>query len=127
MIEAVSTSIPWQTDFSDGIHRALGDTTTDKGGGGGGFRPHDLLEAALACCVNMTIRMYAGHHAIALQGVHTKVSLDRSQPGQALFRYWVELEGELTAQDRERLLRAAQACPVRRTLSGGIDFACETA
>lgn len=50
MIETESRSEPYATRFSDGVQEALADTTADKGGGGAGFRPHDLLEAALATC-----------------------------------------------------------------------------
>jgi len=64
MICATSESIPFQTRFSDGEHEGLADTTADKGGGNSGFRPHDLLAAAVASCINMTVRMYAERHAI---------------------------------------------------------------
>ena len=42
---------------------ASSDNTPDKGGKGAGFRPHELLEAALACCMNMSVRMYAESHS----------------------------------------------------------------
>lgn len=53
-------------------------TTPDKGGGNQGFRPHELLEAALATCMNIHLRMYAANHGIELGEVTTKVTLDRS-------------------------------------------------
>jgi putative redox protein len=122
MIAATGGPARYRTRFSNGTSEAAADTTADKGGSGDGFRPHELLEAALATCVNMTVRMYAAKHAIALAGVTTRVSLDRSDPAQAVFRYEVELEGALTPADREKLLDAARACPVRRTLSRQIRF-----
>lgn len=45
------------------------DTTPDKKGANHGFRPHELLEAASASCMNMTFRMYAEIHAIPLAGM----------------------------------------------------------
>jgi putative redox protein len=122
MICATSESTPYQTRFSDGEHQGISDTTADKGGQHSGFRPHDLLEAALATCVNMTVRMYADNHAIPLRSVTTKVSIDRTLPDEAVFRYEVDLDGELTPVQKDKLLRAANACPVRRTLSKGIRF-----
>ncbi len=122
MIVSTSKAPPYKTMFSDGVHEAISDTTLDKGGGNSGFRPHDLLEAALASCVNMTVRMYADSRSMALAGVKTKVNLDRSDPQAAVFRYEIELDGDLTESDREKLLRAAAACPVRRTLSKEIRF-----
>lgn len=122
MIVSSSNAPPYKTVFSDGVHEAISDTSTDKGGRNSGFSPHDLLEAALATCVNMTVRMYADKRSMALADVRTKVSLDRSDPQAAVFRYEVELHGDLTELERENLLRAAAACPVRRTLSKEIRF-----
>ena len=84
--------------------------------------PNELLEAALACCVNMTVRMYADRHAIPLDAVATRVRLDRGAEG-AIFHTETELHGtSLTPEQREKLLAAAKSCPVRRTLSGSIRF-----
>jgi putative redox protein len=124
MIRATSELARYQTRFSNGTHLGISDTTSDKGGGSEGFRPHELLEAALACCVNMSVRMYADNHGIALREVTTKVSLNRSQPDQVVFQYELELIGELTEEERGKLLLAANACPVRRTLSKAIRFEC---
>jgi putative redox protein len=85
-----------QTIFSD--------TTRDKGGSESGFRPHALLEAALASCMNMTLCMYTDQQGLALSDVTTRVKLDRSQSEETVFEYEVELQRELSEQDRARLL-----------------------
>jgi putative redox protein len=122
MICAKSQLARYQTRFTDGEYEGVADTTADKGGEHSGFRPHDLLEAALAACVNMSVRMYADHHGISLRGVTTKVSLDRTHPDEVVFRYDLEVDGELTEEQRNRLLQASRACPVRKTLSKRIRF-----
>lgn len=122
MISATSQAARYQTRFSDGVQEGFADTTADKGGQGGGFRPHELLEAALASCVSMTVRMYADRHAIPLASVTAKVTLDRSQPDEIVFRYEIEVDGELSGEQKDRLLHAARACPVRQTLSKKIRF-----
>jgi putative redox protein len=124
MIRATSELTPYQTRFSDGEHQGVSDTTIDKGGKHAGFRPHDLLEAALATCVNMAVRMYADANGMSLRHVITNVSMDRSRPDEVVFRYEVVLEGELTPEQERHLLQAANACPVRRTLSKRISFDC---
>jgi putative redox protein len=124
MICATSEPARYRTRFSDGDHQAFSDTTVDKGGEHSGFRPHDLLEAALATCVSMTVRMYADNHGIPLRGVTTNVRMDRTRPGEVVFQYKVALDGDLTPEQQDRLLRAAGACPVRRTLSKRISFEC---
>jgi putative redox protein len=65
MIEATSKSIRYQTQLTSGAHSALSDTTRDKGGRESGFRPHDLLEAAVASrqrtCDSLQVRRRSGH------------------------------------------------------------------
>jgi putative redox protein len=122
MISATSQPARYQTRFSDGEHHCISDVPAEKGGQHAGFRPHALLEAALASCVSMTVRMYADHHAIPLHSVTAKVTLDRSHPDEIVFQYEVDVEGDLTPAQKNRLMHAASACPVRKTLSKRIRF-----
>jgi putative redox protein len=122
MIHAWSDGPNYVTRFSDGTHQSVSDTTPDKGGSGGGFRPHDLLAAALACCVNMTVRMAAGNLDIPLESVTTRVNLNRDGSDQVVFQYEIELHGQLTEEQRAKLFRAAGACPVRKSLSKTLIF-----
>ena len=122
MIIAGSKEPAYLTPFTDGEHSALSDTTREKGGSGGGFWPHNLLEAALATCINITVRKYADKHGVPLAAVSTKVQLDRSRAGEAVFGYEVELEGNLTEPQRQALLQVAGDCPVKATLLREISF-----
>ena len=122
MIVTTSDAQPFRVQFSNGKHAALADTTQDKGGAESGFRPHELLEAALATCMNMTATMYAAKHDIPLTQTVINVTLDRSGAGHVVFSYSVQLSGELTGDQREGILSAMRACPVRKTLSRGVRF-----
>lgn len=66
MIVSLSGDTPYRTMFTDGKREGFCDTTPDKGGSGSGFRPHDLLEAAVACCINMNLKMFADRNKIPL-------------------------------------------------------------
>ena len=57
MVEATSKPVRYQTQLTNGTHSALSDTTRDKGACESDFRPHDLLDAVLVSCMNITIRM----------------------------------------------------------------------
>ncbi len=118
MIQATTTtqSKPYQVSVRSGSYQFISDTTAEHGGGGEGFRPHDLLEAALGACTAMTVRIAAEKHGIPLQEVQVTVTLDRSEPGQTIFKDKVTLIGDLTDEQKQRLLGAAKACPVRKTL-----------
>ncbi len=87
MIHAHSQPAKYLVHFTDGDQVATADTTLEKGGASRGFRPHALLEAALASCMNMTLRMAADQHAIPLSNVSVTVSLKRTNPSAPLFEY----------------------------------------
>ncbi|HVN49101.1 MAG TPA: OsmC family protein [Bacteroidota bacterium] len=120
MITTHNEPLQYQTTFTNGTHSALADTTEDKGGHNSGFRPHELLEAALASCINMHVRMYAQHHNVPLEKIQTIVSLDRSNPAQVVFNYSIELSGSLSPEQKEKLHHIAKTCPVHQTLSKAI-------
>lgn len=122
MIRADSQPTNYQTEFTNGVHRSTADTTPNKGGANLGFRPHELLEAALASCMNMTLRMAADKQGIPLSSVSVTVSLNREEPGKPVLEYCVEFGGALSEAQQSRLLSAVEQCPVRNTLSLPLRF-----
>lgn len=122
MIKAVGMKGSFKTDFTNGKISSVSDTMPDKGGSGEGFRPHELLEAALANCMNMSLHMLAAKHSIPLSSVETTVSLDRSAPDEVCFEYSVTITGDLTKNDRQLLTQSVKSCPVRETLSKTMVF-----
>lgn len=122
MIVCESLDTDYQVRFSDGIRSAVSDTTPDHGGSGEGFRPHDLLEAALGNCIAIIARMYAKKHGIPLEGVTVRVKLDRQDPATAVFEYSVDFKGNLDSKSVEKLRKAVKACPVHKTLCRQLEF-----
>lgn len=102
----------YKTLFSDGKHQAYSDTTSDKGGRNNGFRPHELLEAALASCMNRSIRVHAERDRILLERVVTKVTLDKGSADKGILKSAGELEGNLTSDQRATLLEAVRHIPL---------------
>jgi putative redox protein len=117
MIHSDAQPVPFLTQFTNGEQIGSSDTMADKGGGGRGFRPHELLEAALATCMNISLRMSAQKHGIAIAGVSVEVSLNREAPEGPTFVYRVALRGSLSDAQRSQLLSSVEHCPVRATLS----------
>lgn len=122
MIKTASKEQRYQTSFTNGKYSGDVDATVDKGGAGAGFRPHELLEAALAVCMNVHLRRCADKYSIPLLGAATTVTLDRKNPEEVFFDYSVQLEGPLSNDDREKLLEELKMCPVRKTLSTKLSF-----
>ena len=122
MITSHSESTPYRTRFSAAGHEAYSDASETKGGAGAGFGPHALLEGSVACCINIWLRMYADKNEIPLSGVAVDVRLNRESPGATTFEWAVTLEGNLTPEQRNRLLEQVDCCPVSQTLLKEISF-----
>ena len=120
MIRSEGLDQPYRTSFTNGSFEAVADVPIEKGGAGEGFGPHDLIEAALATCIAMTVRMAAAKHGFPLQRVRCEVRIDRSQPEHVTLNYDLTLGGPLTAEQQAKLREAASRCPVARTLTGPI-------
>ena len=126
MITTESDSTAYVTRVASGVHQTTADTVEEFGGGGAGFRPHEFLEAALASCLNIWMRMKATEHGIKLSGVSTTVKLSKDNPSEANFEYAIQLEGSLTRAQEDLLLSAADNCPVRQTLGRKLCFRTKT-
>jgi putative redox protein len=123
-LNATARSIPGtlrQEVVIDGKHRLITDEPEHLGGEGSAPAPHELLPAALAACVSTTLVMYARTKGWDLGDVAVGVDYDnRSTPRR--FEVTIELGGDLTGEQIERLEKVAASCPVRRAIEAGIDF-----
>lgn len=122
MVTTESASRPYVTIARNGRIAIQLDAPVAKGGGGEGFGSHDLLEASVAVCINMAVRMYAVANGIPLAGVSTQVELSKPDATTTRFNYSVQLEGEFTPGQRATLYEAARRCPVKEALSRRIEF-----
>ena len=118
MIQTSSLHSPHQTAFTNGLHEAVADVPVEKGGAGKGFGPHELLEAALATCLTMTVTMYASKHDFPLTAARCEVRIDRSVTDAVTLNYSLAFDGSLSDEQSARLREVASRCPVARTLTG---------
>ena len=120
MIRSHSIGVPHRVEFTNGETTAVADVPKDKGGAGCGFGPHELVEAALATCLTISVEMCAAENGIPLDSVEAKVRLDRSLPCGVQLIYSLTFRGAITEEQRNLLRTAASQCPVQRTLTGKI-------
>jgi putative redox protein len=104
-----------------GHHYLIADTSPDNGGDDIGADPHELLDAALASCTALTLTLYARRKGMKLGNVEVEVDHEESD-GVCRMRRDVRLAGELSVDERTRLLEIANRCPVHRTLSGRFEI-----
>lgn len=117
MIESRTLTSHFQSEFGNGKLVSIADLPSEKGGLGQGFGPHELLEAALATCMTMTVHMHAAKHAMPLREARCQVRIDRSNPAEAKLEYRLEIDGPLTVDQVDDLRGALAQCPVKRTLT----------
>lgn len=126
---------PFAQQVRAGRHTWAADEPTDvPGGTDTGPTPYDLLLAGLGACTSMTLRMYASRKKIPLgkvtvtlaqQQVHAddlSSCVDGGDGCARQFTLQIHLEGDLTDDQRDRLLAIADKCPVHRTLAVGVEM-----
>jgi putative redox protein len=102
-----------------GPHTLIADEPLDNGGDDAGPAPHEWLLAGLGACTSITTKMYAVRKGWPLEAV--EVSVDGATvEGTFVFTRHIAFKGELTDEQRVRLLEIANKCPVHKTLSGPI-------
>lgn len=117
-------------DIQAGRHGIVADEPEEFGGNDFGPSPYELLNASLGACTSMTLHMYAKRKGWNLKDVkvhlsHTKTTfyhddmtnLDEKTGKIDRFERVIELQGDLTEEQRRRLLEIANKCPIHRTLA----------
>ncbi|MEO0359019.1 MAG: OsmC family protein, partial [Pseudomonadota bacterium] len=111
-------------DITNGHNHILADEPTSVGGTDKGLTPYGLISAGLGACPSMTIRMYANRKGWPLDRVSVDVTHDKIHAEAAegqnqkvdRFNRTIKLTGDLTDDQRARLLDIADRCPVHKTL-----------
>jgi len=123
----------FQQSIDIGPHHLTADEPVSAGGFDSGPSPYDFLLAALGACTSMTVRLYAEHKKIPLD--HVSVTLSHAKIHAAdcaecetkegkidRIERVLTLTGNLTDEQRARLLEIADKCPVHRTLTSEVNI-----
>jgi putative redox protein len=123
-MDTVTASIAtehYKTHLSNGRTDLIADEPEKDGGTDLGFSPSELLCSALASCTCITLRMYADRKQWPLENVVTEVSFERDAANNVSnMTRTINLKGELSEEQRTRLLTIAAQCFIHKTLSNEI-------
>lgn len=118
---SVTGRTAYRTDMLTRDHNWLVDEPESLGGTDLGPTPFDLLKGALGSCTTVTLRMYADRKGWPLEEVRVEVTHDRvrdAASGEIVdeFRRVLEMDGDLTAEQRAKLVEIADRCPIHKLL-----------
>jgi putative redox protein len=123
----------FQQEVLSGPHRFLADEPAKVGGLDSGPGPYDLVLAGLGACTSMTLRLYADAKQLPLTRVsvrlaHNKIhakDCENCETVEGMIDHIdraITLEGDLTPEQRKRLMEIADKCPVHRTLESEVEI-----
>lgn len=123
-------------EITIGSHVLIADEPIENKGNDLGPSPYDFLLAALGACTAMTLRMYADFKKISLKKIivrlqHEKIyAKDCAECGNTTSKIdhidrQIELQGDLSEEQRQKLLEIANKCPVHRTLTSNMTITTE--
>lgn len=124
----------WKSDdnftmrISNNRHAIIADEPEDAGGADMGFSPYELLNAALGACTAMTLKLYAERKKWPLEEVYVYLTHDKRHVDDCkdnsgktgkidYIKKKLEFVGDLTEDQKNRLVEIAALCPVQKTLS----------
>ena len=121
-----------------GPHAMRADEPRAYGGDESGPTPYDLVLAGLGACTSMTIKMYADRKGwpvddIEVKLIHKKIHASACETCETEdgkidhIHRSIHIGGDLSEEQRLKLLEIADKCPVHRTLHSEVHITTEEA
>ncbi len=99
------------------------DAPVDNNGKGEAFSPTDLVATAYASCMMTIIGIYCRQHDLAFTHATAEVVKVMESAPRRIGEIHINMDlrdNGWSAEDQEKVLRAAKACPVAKSVSEGI-------
>jgi len=106
-------------------HLLVADEPVDNGGKDAGPTPTELILSGLAACTAATLRMYVDKKDWDIERIDLELSIhiEKTDSGQiSHIETIIDITGNVTAEQKERILEIARKCPIHKLLSNPIDI-----
>lgn len=127
-VKATLHETPYLVTFTDDLgHIWTADEPQEVGGGNAGPTPERLVLASLGACTAITLKMVAVRRQLPLTGLAVELQLNpagKPAAGNDIVRR-ITIQGDLDADQQAQLLKAANACPMHKLLTGEIRIQTE--
>jgi len=121
MVTAIIGKEHYRTELIASGKFVIADEPEEVGGTNAGPAPGEFLLISLASCTAITLRMYADRKKWAVDKIRVEVSFVKAE-FKTIFTREIYLEGNLSTDERQKLLEIAEKCPVHKTLSNPIEI-----
>lgn len=122
-VKATLEETPYIVSFTDDLgHAWTADEPAEIGGSNSAPTPDRLILAGLGACTAITVKMVAARRQLPLTGVTVELQLNpngKPESGNDIVRQ-IHLQGNLDEAQRAQLLKAANACPMHKLLTGEV-------
>lgn len=116
----------YQSIITNGKHTIIGDEPTTSKGTDLGLSPTELLLSGLGMCKVATIRFIARKNGWEIRDVNAELSqvVLKGENGKlhTTVHTEINIEGDITEEQKQDLLRHADACYVHRMIEGDWDI-----
>ncbi|MCB4361508.1 OsmC family protein [Quatrionicoccus australiensis] len=122
-VKATLEETPYIVSFIDDLgHTWTADEPSEVGGGNTAPTPDRLILASLGACTAITLKMVATRRQLPVTGIQVELQLNpdgKPANGNDIVRQ-ITLHGNLNDEQQGQLLKAANACPMHKLLTGEI-------
>lgn len=117
----------YKTELSSRGHVILSDEPLESNGTDTGMNPYELLLSSIGACKAITMRMYAERKGwkiddISMELIHDKIPAEECDDCETKtgkidkIEIRVNIKGDLTEEQKARILEIGERCPVQKTI-----------
>ena len=111
----------YKTELVVRKHVIIADEPESNGGKDLGPQPGDFIRMGLASCTAITLRMFANRKNMDVAQIQVSVS-NGPTTDKTVYHTEIHITGNISDEERTRLIQIAKKCPVHKILSNPIQI-----